>query len=180
MLRYRRPQSLGRLGAAIAACLFGAAALAETKAFLSAASAVIKDTAYPVLITIDQRGQPKARVVEAFPPDSAYVVWVATKPVTRKVQEIRAHPKVTLHYFNEASRSYVSIMGKASLVEDTAIKAAMRRDSDSDKLYPNFPEDYLLIRVDPIRLEGILPGFRGDPDTWEPVGVDFPIEALVP
>ena len=50
----------------------------------------------------------------------------------------------------------------------------MRRVQDHEKLYPHFPDDYILIKVVPNRLEGVLPGFRGDEKTWEPVGVNFP------
>lgn len=141
---------------------------------LLAARQVVMATAFPTLITVDAIGQPKARTVDAFAPDADWVVWVATRPNTRKVAEIRKTPRVTLHYFSETLKSYVSLMGEATLVSDLATKRALRRDQDSAKLYPNFPDDYQLIRIQPTHLEGILPGFRGDPSTWAPVGIDFP------
>jgi len=101
------------------------------------------------------------------------VVWVATRPVTRKVEQIRNNPKVTLYYWHAETRSYVSIMGMATIVDDESVKVTMRRDVDTDKLYPRFPVDYLLIKIQPIVLEGVLPGYRGDSKTWAPSRVLF-------
>ena len=64
-------------------------------------------------------------------------------------------------------------MGKARLVDDVKTKEAKRRPADTDRFYPEFPADYQLIEITPIWLEGILPGYRGDPDTWKPVSVRF-------
>ncbi|MBT5203564.1 MAG: hypothetical protein HOL98_08925, partial [Gammaproteobacteria bacterium] len=65
------------------------------------------------------------------------------------------------------------IMGVATIVDDVAVKNRMRREADSDKLYPNFPADYLLIKIQPKALEGVLPGYRGDSITWAPARVLF-------
>jgi general stress protein 26 len=146
----------------------------NTETVLQAARQVVQDTSFATLITIDQTGQPKARTVDAFAPGADWVVWIATRPSSRKVTEITQTPQVTVHYYSDALKSYVSLMGEASLVSEIAIKKRMRRSQDSKKLYPNFPDDYQLIRIQPTRLEGILPGFRGHPKTWEPIGVNFP------
>lgn len=145
----------------------------ERTEVLELARETIERVRYPAFITVDVDGQPRARTVDAFKPDENFVVWVATRPNTRKVAQIRANPGVTLYYFDHERRNYVTIMGQATLVDDTETKRAMRRDADSDRFYPNFPDDYLLIRITPAWLEGILPGYRGDPDTWQPVSVEF-------
>ena len=67
----------------------------------------------------------------------------------------------------------MSIMGRADLIDDVDTKKKLRREVDSDRIYPNFPEDYLLIRITPLWLEGLLPGYRGDKETWQPVKVMF-------
>ena len=64
-------------------------------------------------------------------------------------------------------------MGRAQLIDDLDLKLQMRRAADSDKIYPDFPQDYLLIKITPTRIEGLLPGYRGDRETWVQVGVDF-------
>ena len=146
----------------------------RSETVLQAARQVVEDTPFATLITIDQAGQPKARTVDAFAPDADWVVWIATRVSSRKVTEITQAPQVTVHYYSDGLKSYVSLMGAASLVSDLATKKSMRRLQDSKKLYPNFPDDYQLIRIQPTRLEGVLPGFRGHPLTWEPIGVNFP------
>jgi hypothetical protein len=64
-------------------------------------------------------------------------------------------------------------MGKAELIADDTVKLVKRRQGDSERLYPDFPRDYLLIKITPLWLEGLLPGYRGDPVTWEPASVNF-------
>jgi len=140
---------------------------------LDAARETINSARYAALISIDETGQPRSRTVDAFPPDENFVVWVATRPVTRKVQQIRNNARVTLYYWHADSRSYVSIMGEATLVDDDKVKNRMRREADSDKLYPEFPADYVLIKIQPKVLEGVLPGYRGDSRTWAPARALF-------
>lgn len=145
----------------------------EDKALLDAARQTIEQARYTALITVDESGQPRSRVVDPFMPDENFVVWIATRPVTRKVEQIRHHKQVTLYYWHEESRSYVTIMGTAELIDDLATRQRLRRDRDNERLYPDFPNDYLLIRVQPTWLEAMVPGFRGDKETWRPHGVRF-------
>lgn len=159
--------------ALVALGIAGGTYAAEQKDVLDLARMTIERVRYPALITVDEDGQPRARTVEAFTPDDKFVVWVATRPNTRKVAQIRSNNSVTLYYFDEERKNYVTIMGQAQLVDDEATKRQLRRPADSDRLYPEFPADYLLIKITPTWLEGILPGYRGDPETWQPVSVTF-------
>ena len=147
--------------------------LAEDQKVLSLARQVIATARYGTLVTIDDEGQPRTRIVDPFPPDDEFVIYVATKPVTRKVEQIRGNDKVSLFYFDADGRNSVSVMGRAKLIEDLDLKQQMRRDADSAKIYPDFPDDYLLIKIIPNRVEGLLPGYRGDRETWVQVGVNF-------
>jgi len=63
-------------------------------------------------------------------------------------------PRVTLSYFDAKSTSYVTLIGRATLVSDPAEKAKRWKEAWA-KLYidGNRGDDYLLIRVTPIRLE---------------------------
>lgn len=142
---------------------------------LELARKTMADARYCALITNDSEAQPRARTVDPFPPDEAFKVWIATRPVTRKVGQIEAHDKVTLYYWHAESSSYVTLMGSAELVDDNVIKQKMRREADSDRLYPNFPDDYLLIKVTPLWIEAMVPGYRGDRQTWRASEVRFPI-----
>jgi general stress protein 26 len=148
-------------------------AASEDAEILDLARQTIEKARYATFATVDANGQPRTRIVDPFVPDEAFVIYVATKPNTRKVEQIGHNPLVTLFYFDPAGRNYVSVMGRAELVTDEAIKRQMRRATDGDKIYPDFPADYVLIKVSPRWIEGLLPGYRGDPDNWRPISVQM-------
>jgi general stress protein 26 len=104
------------------------------------------------------------------------VVWMATTPLSRKVGEIRKDPRVTLSYFDANTMGYVTLLGRAALVADPAEKATRWKD-DWATIYKdaNRGDDYLLIKVTPVRLEvsAESEGVKNDPKTWRAVVVDF-------
>jgi PPOX class probable F420-dependent enzyme len=149
----------------------------ERAKLIAAAKEVIEKARYCAFVTIGDDGAPQARVVDPFAPEDEMTIWIATNPVTRKVAQIRKNPQVSLLYFDRASFSYVSVLGKAEVIDDPAEKAK-RWKEDWAAFYKdkNRGPDYLLIRVRPRRLEVINPaqGFSGDPQTWRPATLDFP------
>jgi general stress protein 26 len=144
---------------------------------IAAAKEIMQASRYCSLITIGSDGQPQARIVDPFPPDSDLTIWIATNPLTRKVQEINRDPRVTLLYFNAATFEYVTVIGSAALDADSLQKAGHWKGAWAS-LYKNQNrgEDYLLFRVNPSRLEVVSfkRGIRNDPKTWRPVIVDIP------
>jgi general stress protein 26 len=148
----------------------------DRAAVVQAAAGVMERARYCTLVTIGAGGHPQARIMDAFPPDPRMVVWMATTPLTRKVDEIRKDPRVTLSYFDSNSMAYVTLVGRAALVSDPAEKATRWKD-DWAKLYKdrNRGDDYLLIKVTPLRLEvsAETQGVMNDPKTWRPVSIEF-------
>ena len=146
-------------------------------AVVAAAHEVMTVARYCALITIGDGGQPQARIVDPFPPDESGDVWIATRPVTRKVAQIRSDPRVTLFYFDTEGLAYVTLIGRAELVDDAGMKAQHWNESWTP-FYSDGPrgDDYLLIRVRPRRLEVVNPahGMMGDPVTWLPASVELP------
>jgi general stress protein 26 len=144
---------------------------------LKVATAIMQRARYCTLVTLGDGGHPQARIMDAFPPDEEMVVWMATTSSSRKVRELRNDPRVTLSYFDSKTMSYVTLVGRAELVGDPAEKAK-RWKEDWAKLYKdrNRGDDYLLIRVTPIRLEVSAEGegIKHDPRTWRATVVDFP------
>lgn len=144
---------------------------------IAAAKDIMQEARYSTLITIGRDGQPQARIVDPFPPDSDLTIWIATNPLTRKVQEIRRDPRVTLLYFSRATFEYVTVLGTAVLDTDSLHKAVHWK-GEWAALYKdqNRGEDYLLLRVRPSRLEVVSArrGMRNDPKTWRPVILDVP------
>lgn len=144
---------------------------------IAAAKDIMQAARYCTLITIGPDGQPQARIVDPFLPDSDLTIWIATNPLTRKVPEIRRDPRVTLLYFSPATFEYVTVLGTAMLDTDSLHKAGHWK-AEWAALYKdqNRGEDYLLLRVRPSRLEVVSArrGMRNDPKTWRPVMLDVP------
>jgi len=126
------------------------------------------------LITIDQEGRPRVRVMDPFVPESDFTVWFGTNPNSRKVDQIKKDPKVTLYYLDSDGSGYVMIHGTAQIVIDQEEKEK-RWKVEWEAFYPNKTEDYLLIKVSPEWMEVIsyTRGIAGDPTTWEPPTVLF-------
>jgi len=143
---------------------------------LAVAREIMADARFCTFGTVGLDGHPQARVMDPFPPDDGMTVWLATKPTTRKVAEIRADPRVTLLYFDTGAASYVTLVGHAELVRDPTEKAKRWKPAWSGMYEDqNRGEDYVLIRVRVDRLEIVSGrhGLRSDPRTWRPVVLDF-------
>lgn len=143
---------------------------------LPAARKLMEKARYCALITIGPDGRAESRIIDAFAPEPDMTVWLATSTVTRKVEQIRKDPRVTLFYWDQASMGYVTIIGDATLVSDAAEKAK-RWKEDWAKFYSdkNRGPDYLLVRVTPRRLEvvSLADGLVNDPKTWRPLQHEF-------
>jgi general stress protein 26 len=121
------------------------------------------------LITLDEECRPRVRVMDPFIPESDLTVWFGTNPKSRKVNQIKKNPKVTLYYLDSDASGYVMIHGIAEIVNDPIEKEKRWKD-EWKAFYPNKPKDYLLIKVSPEWIEIIshAHGVLGDPISWEP------------
>ena len=150
--------------------------LAEDRAAtLKIAREIIAGDPFMTLVTVDQNGQPRARTVEHSVPDENMVIWISTIPGTRKLEQIKANPKVTLTFDNESETSYVTLMGKATIHTDleTIQKKAWRSDQQRALFWPDFPENYVLIKVEPKWIEVVAPSISSDEENWRPQAVTF-------
>ena len=140
---------------------------------LSAARAIMKAAPQPALITVDAKGRAHVRTMDAAPPADDMVVWFATNPRSRKVTEIRRDPRVTLYYFDPAAPGYVTIAGRARLVDEQ--KERDRHWQSTWTPYYAHRSDALLIAVVPESLEivDLKADIEGDPLTWTPPLVRF-------
>ena len=98
------------------------AAQPPSRAVIAAATDIIQKAHYCTFITIDEDGQPQARMVDPIAPDADFTIWFATNPLTRKVDQVRRNPKVTLSCFDAGTSSYVTVLGRGELVTDVAEK----------------------------------------------------------
>lgn len=120
------------------------------------------------LITLDEAGQPQARILEALPPDSGrFDIWMGTNARSAKVQEIRANPRATVFYHVPDGAGYVTLRGRASIVEDAEFKERYWQPHWT-AFYPDPDEMYVLIHFIPEDGEVVHlgSGLEGDSLTW--------------
>jgi general stress protein 26 len=171
-----------RIVASSAAALLVAlpALAADREAILNAAREVAQKARYATFVTLGEDGQPQARIVDALGPDEDFVVWVATNPATRKVAEIAKDPRVTMSFFDPAGPAYVTLVGSARVVTDSALKAKHWKSAWAS-FYKDEHRgaDFVLLAVVPRRLEIVSQahGLISDPKNWRPVSIDFPAKA---
>jgi general stress protein 26 len=146
-------------------------------AILAASRDIIAKARYCTFITLGADGHPQARIVDPLGSDEAFAIWVATNPLTRKVDQVKRDPRVTLSCFEPATSSYVTVLARAAIVTDAAEKARHWKP-EWTPFYPNGArgDDVVLIRVSPRSLEIVSAdrGLVGDPKTWLPLTITFP------
>jgi general stress protein 26 len=119
---------------------------------LTYARIIIDSAKCRVFVTVDEEGKPQARTMSPFPPEDNWVIWLGTFPTSRKVKQIQNNPNVVVFYYDTKGMSYVSISGKARLVNDANLKAKYWREG-WQRYYPDRDKQYILIEVTPERLE---------------------------
>jgi general stress protein 26 len=119
-----------------------------------AAREIISETVYCALVTVDSTGQPQVRTMNPFPPNDELVTWFATSRSSRKVREIRNNPRVCVYYADhKAAKGYVSITGRAEVIDDKDLLVKMKRDYWQG--IPGWQDIFVLIKIVPETLEVI-------------------------
>jgi general stress protein 26 len=156
----RREVLIGATLAAIAAGTKGAQAqpkvpehvrTAEPAAILAAAKALIAKDSFTTLITVD----------------------IENRPGTRKLDQIAHNRAATLHFADDRSAAYASLMGEARAMKDEWF-IANKNPYKGDALksyFPDFPKDFVLIGFKPFWLEIATGSIPSTTDTWRPQGL---------
>ena len=141
---------------------------------LTVSREIIRNAGNCALITSDESGQPRVRTMDPFPPEKNMEVWLGTNSLSRKVDQIKNDPRVSLYYFDKENAAYVIIYGKAILIDDPQIKETKWK-KEWEAFYPDNERNYLLIQVVPETMEVLSPmhGVNNDPVTWKPPIVEF-------
>jgi general stress protein 26 len=149
----------------------------EREKIVSAAREVMQKARFCTLVTLGRDGHPQARIVDPLAPEPDMTVWIATNPITRKVAEVRASPRVTLLYFDPSGPAYVTLLATAELVTDSSERARHWKQ-DWAPFYKDGHrgDDFVLIRTKPTRLELVSQGHGivNDPVSWRPTTIEFP------
>jgi general stress protein 26 len=96
---------------------------------LMAAKEIITAAKTCALITIDNEGRPRVRVMDPFLPEDDFTIWFGTNKKTRKTEQIKNNPKVTLYYLEPNNAGYVMITGIAELIDDDDEKEKRWKDA---------------------------------------------------
>ena len=141
---------------------------------IAAAKEIMNSEGSCALISIDDEGVPRVRAMDPFAPEEDLTVWFGTNSRSRKVDQLKKDPRVTLYYLDEDASGYVIVQGVARLVNDPKEKDK-RWKVEWETFYPDKTKDYLLIEVTPIWMEVLSPprGISADPLTWQPPVVNF-------
>lgn len=141
---------------------------------LAAAFNIFDSTPYCTLVTLDESGSPRIRPMDPFPPDSNMAIRLGTDRYSRKVTDIQHNPEVALCYLAPGGIGYVSVYGKAQLVDTPEARAKWWKPSWAG-LYADKDKDYIVIKVVPEKIEVInyALGVKGDPQTWLAPTISF-------
>ena len=126
----------------------------ETEQLLGLARKLIGDLTFCVGITQGENGEVNARVLQPLPLQEDWTVNVLTNRRCRKVREIERTGRMTLLYQHDADRSYVTLVGRATVVEDLELKRAIWKPAHR-RWNPGGPEDPATVfaRLCPDRIE---------------------------
>jgi general stress protein 26 len=126
----------------------------DTERLLALARRLIDEVTFCVAITQGQDGETNARVVQPLPIQEDWTVNTLTNRRCRKVREIERSGRMTLLYQHDADRSYVALIGRASVIEDLELKRAIWKPAHY-RWNPEGPEDPATVfaRLVPDRIE---------------------------
>jgi general stress protein 26 len=108
---------------------------------------------YSNLITIDESGYPKGRMMENLPVGNDLVFWFATGAASNKVREIKKNSKASLFMYRPGDHSSISVIGTAEIETSNALRTQKWKDKWTAywKQGPTDPA-YTLIKVVPKKI----------------------------
>ena len=96
----------------------------DTEKLLELARRLIGEVTFAVAVTDGGDGDSHARIVQPRPLGANWSVDFLTNQRCRKVREIERSGRLTLLYQHDRDRSYVCLIGAATIVEDRELKRA--------------------------------------------------------
>lgn len=135
---------------------------------VNAGKEIIAAAGYCALITIDDEGLARVRVMDPFALQDDFTVWFGTNSKSRKIDQIKKNANVTLYYLDIEASGYVTIRGTAQIINDPQEKEKHWK-KEWKAFYPDYPKGYSLIKVTPKWMEVISEkhGILGDSITWQ-------------
>jgi general stress protein 26 len=142
--------------------------LMDVDRLLQLARKLIGELTFCVAATQSDDGDVSARIIQPMPLQEDWTVDTITNRRCRKVREIERSHRMTLLYQHDADKSYVSLTGRAEIVEDAALKRSIWKPGH-DRWNPKGPDDpdtvFMRLITDRIELwsaaHGVLPPPEG-------------------
>ena len=97
----------------------------DVERLLQLARKLIDDLTFCVAATHGEEGDISARIIQPLPIQDDWTVNTITNRRCRKVREIERSGRLTLLYQHDQDKSYVSLMGRAEIVEDLELKRSI-------------------------------------------------------
>ncbi|MCX4587162.1 pyridoxamine 5'-phosphate oxidase family protein [Streptomyces sp. NBC_01481] len=122
---------------------------------LALAVATARRNPYGFLASADDAGRPHVRLTQHLAVDDDATVWIGTSPRSRKVADIAGAPEVGYAIEDRAALSYVTLYGRARLVDDRARCLELWDDELGLRFFPDGPTggDFALLELVPHRIE---------------------------
>jgi len=105
------------------------------------------------LITIDENGCPKGRMMENMPLGDDMVFWFATGIGSNKVAEVKKNGKASVFVYRPTDHSSINAIGEAEVVTSDTIRAEKWKEKWT-AFWKQGPSDpaYALIKVVPKKI----------------------------
>jgi len=141
---------------------------------LAGAKDVISQTTFCGFVTVDATGLPHTRTMNPFPVKDDFVIWFATSRTSEKVMEMRNNPAVNVYFADHGKAiGYVSISGKAEVIDDKELLVKMKRDYWEG--ISNWKDIFVLIKITPVTMEVINYKYNisNNPQTFKAPEIEF-------
>ena len=133
--------------------------------------AIMKEASLFAFLATCDSGQPRVRPVAPIVEDDMSV-WVATSAGSRKVEEVKKNPKMSLAFVHPPhGEKMATIIGEAEIVADMEQKKRVwgLAPYDLSQYFPKGPEseDYCVLKINIKKVEW-WEDFEGGTKTYEP------------
>ena len=120
---------------------------------LQIARKMMRQAQFCFLITLGKDGGANARVLQPFPPQEDFTVWLGTSPRSRKVLELSDDDRATLTY-ESPGKGFVSLSGRATMCTEMELRQRWWRDTWF-AFFPDGPagDDFAVLKFVPSRIE---------------------------
>lgn len=139
----------------------------------AAVATILALDVHGVLATVDTNGMPRLRSMSVNASDDFGRFWMATRPGSRKLDQIAANEKATLHFVDTEQWGYVTFMGTIATYTDPKVidEHFFFYDELREQLFPEYPDDVVMLALSTEWLEIAGRGVRVRPMTWQPQGL---------